>query len=253
MTGGRRGVPQNPANWTVCLSVTLVGLAKTAEPIEMLFGLRTRVGPGNLVLDGSQISHWKAHFGEREAHCKVQDFLPWAVQKPLNRSIWRLGFGLWWAEGSTSSINRIRQVVRMCPRTLYHDLCKNGWRDGFAVWVVVSEGPNRKKYKFNRIRQVAPICSHGRAHWRHLVNAIEPSVCCGDTTLSQITLTACFTPLLHLNTCSHEGHWRHVEEPPRWTVNRIVPSERFSSLVLFLLFLFLVPGGRLSWLTVTAF
>ena len=31
-------------------SVTLVSPAKTAEPIEMLFGLRTRVGQGNHVL-----------------------------------------------------------------------------------------------------------------------------------------------------------------------------------------------------------
>jgi len=37
---------------TVCLSVTLVSPAKTAEPIEMPFRLRTRVGPPNHVLDG---------------------------------------------------------------------------------------------------------------------------------------------------------------------------------------------------------
>ena len=36
----------------VCQSVSLVSRAKTAEPIEMPFGLRTRVGPGNHVLDG---------------------------------------------------------------------------------------------------------------------------------------------------------------------------------------------------------
>jgi len=34
----------------VCLSVTLVSPAKVAELIEMLFGLRTWVGPGNHVL-----------------------------------------------------------------------------------------------------------------------------------------------------------------------------------------------------------
>ena len=39
--------------WTVGLSVTLVRPAKTAESIEVPFGLRTRVGPGNHVLDGS--------------------------------------------------------------------------------------------------------------------------------------------------------------------------------------------------------
>jgi len=37
---------------SVSLFVILVSPAKTAEPIEMLFGLRTRVGPENHVLDG---------------------------------------------------------------------------------------------------------------------------------------------------------------------------------------------------------
>jgi len=36
----------------VCQSVTVVSHAKTAELIEMPFGLRTQVGPGNHVLDG---------------------------------------------------------------------------------------------------------------------------------------------------------------------------------------------------------
>ena len=37
--------------------------AKTAEPIEMPFGLRTRVGPWNHVLDmGVQIPHGKWQF-----------------------------------------------------------------------------------------------------------------------------------------------------------------------------------------------
>ena len=31
----------------------------------------------------------------------------------------------------------------------------------------------RKKHKFNRIRQVVPMCPNGRAHWRHLANTIE--------------------------------------------------------------------------------
>jgi len=37
---------------SVGLSVTLVSFAKTAEPVEMPFGLRTWVVPGNHVLDG---------------------------------------------------------------------------------------------------------------------------------------------------------------------------------------------------------
>jgi len=42
-----------------CRSVTLVSPAKTAEPIEMPFGLRTRVGPGNHVLDGGSDPPWE--------------------------------------------------------------------------------------------------------------------------------------------------------------------------------------------------
>jgi len=37
----------------VCQSVTLVSPAKSVEPIEMPFGLRTQVGQRNHVLDGS--------------------------------------------------------------------------------------------------------------------------------------------------------------------------------------------------------
>jgi len=37
---------------SVCRSVTLVSPAKTAATIELPFGLRTWVGPGNHVLDG---------------------------------------------------------------------------------------------------------------------------------------------------------------------------------------------------------
>jgi len=52
--------------WSVGLSVTLVNPAKTAAPIELPFGLRTWVGPGNHVLDGVQIPRWEgANFGGR--------------------------------------------------------------------------------------------------------------------------------------------------------------------------------------------
>ena len=58
---------------SVCWSVTLVSPAKTSEPIEMLFGLRTQVGPGNHVLDGVQIPHGKGQFfwGKGASRCKV--------------------------------------------------------------------------------------------------------------------------------------------------------------------------------------
>jgi len=46
----------------VCRFVTLVSPAKTAEPIEMPFGLRTRVGPGSHVLHGVEIPHGTGQF-----------------------------------------------------------------------------------------------------------------------------------------------------------------------------------------------
>ena len=46
----------------VCRSVTLVSPAKTAEPVEMPFGLRARVDPGNHVLDGGPDPHGKGQF-----------------------------------------------------------------------------------------------------------------------------------------------------------------------------------------------
>ena len=49
----------------------------------------------------------------------------------------------------------------------------------------------RRKHKFNRICQVALTCPHGRAHWRHLANTIEPSICGGDVVFCQFTLTTC--------------------------------------------------------------
>jgi len=57
----------------VCRSVTLVSPTKTAASIELPFGLRTWVGPGNHVLDGVQIPPWEGtNFGgERASHSKV--------------------------------------------------------------------------------------------------------------------------------------------------------------------------------------
>jgi len=58
----------------------------------------------------------------------------------------------------------------------------------FGLWTRVG----RRKHKFSRIRQVAPTCPHVTAHWRHLENRIEPSVCGGDAVLQQISVTTCY-------------------------------------------------------------
>jgi len=54
--------PSSMVYLSVCLSVTVVSPAKTAEPIEMPFGLRNRVGPRNHVLHGVQIPHGQGQF-----------------------------------------------------------------------------------------------------------------------------------------------------------------------------------------------
>ena len=51
--------PSGVVRRLVCRSVTLVSPAKTAESIEMPFGLRTRVGPGTHVLDESPDPPWE--------------------------------------------------------------------------------------------------------------------------------------------------------------------------------------------------
>jgi len=49
-----------------------VSSVKTAAPIEMPFGLKTRVSPGNYVLDGRPDPHGKGEFlGESASHNKV--------------------------------------------------------------------------------------------------------------------------------------------------------------------------------------
>ena len=75
--------------WSVGLSVTLVSPAKTAALMELPFGLRTWVGPGNHVLDGAPDSPWEgANFftGENGPPIvKYRDTLRSSVQRRLNR------------------------------------------------------------------------------------------------------------------------------------------------------------------------
>jgi len=51
-------------------------MQKTAEPIEMPFGLWTRMGPRNYVLDGGPDLHGKGQFwGKGALTVKYMDFL----------------------------------------------------------------------------------------------------------------------------------------------------------------------------------
>ena len=73
-----------------------------AEPIEMLFELRTLVSPGNHVLDGGPDARMgRGNFDGRKGRpiVKYRDTLRSSVIKWLNQSRYRLDFGLGWAQG----------------------------------------------------------------------------------------------------------------------------------------------------------
>ena len=70
---------------SVGLSVTFVIPAKMAEPIEMPFGLRTRVGPGNHVLDGgSRCPMGRGNFEGERGVPLYRDTVQLSMQKWLN-------------------------------------------------------------------------------------------------------------------------------------------------------------------------
>jgi len=93
--------PNSVVCLSVCRSVTLVSRAKTAEPIEMSFWFRIRVGPRNHVLHGGQLCpDGKGQFRGRRACPDMPDILTWTVKKRLNRSRYRLGYGLGWVKES---------------------------------------------------------------------------------------------------------------------------------------------------------
>jgi len=97
--------------WAVSRSVILVSPAKTAEPIEMSFALRTRIGPGKHVLGGSRSLHQQSQFeGEREAHCKEQRRSTVSAAKRLNRSRW--------SPSTLSDIDSLESVQRRFTKRL---------------------------------------------------------------------------------------------------------------------------------------
>jgi len=80
-------LPTAQRGLSVCLSFTPVSPAKTAIPIEMSFGLMTRVGPRNHVLDGGPDPPIGRDNVERGKECpvvKYRDTPRSSVQKRLN-------------------------------------------------------------------------------------------------------------------------------------------------------------------------
>ena len=129
----------------------------------------------------SRSSHGKGQFLRKGV--PVVKYLPWAVQKQLNRLICLLGGRRGWAEASTSSI-----VFAWWCHCAQFQSCSPGGANDTLPWAVqnrlnrsichlVVDSGGTKEAQIHRIRQVAPTCPLGRAHWRHLANSIELSVC----------------------------------------------------------------------------
>jgi len=111
------------------LSQYTVSPAKTAAPIEMPFGLRIRVDPGNHVLDGGvQIpSMGKENFEGKKGRpvVKYRDTLRTSsVQKGLNRSRCRLGYG---------SDGQWKSCVRWGPEALRDVAMATNFGTQFAI------------------------------------------------------------------------------------------------------------------------
>jgi len=89
---------------SVGLSVTFVIPAKMAEPIEMPFGLRTRVSPGNHVLDGGSDAPWEGAIlrGKGASHCKVWGHSAVICAKTAKPRPIEMPFGLWAQMGLTN-------------------------------------------------------------------------------------------------------------------------------------------------------
>jgi len=100
----------------VCQSVTLVSPAKTAEPIEMPLGLRTRMGPGNHVLDGGvQIPHAKGQFWRVEWHpiVKYRDTVVICTKTAEQIA---MPFGLWARMGPRNRVSHGGPVQIPCGK-----------------------------------------------------------------------------------------------------------------------------------------
>jgi len=72
--GSLLGLPMYHVSVSVCLCLldATVSPTKTAGPIEVLFGLRTRVAPLNLVLRGGLDPPWEKEIqGHLQADCEV--------------------------------------------------------------------------------------------------------------------------------------------------------------------------------------
>jgi len=160
-----------------------------ANSTVMPFRLWSRNGPRNHELDGVQIPHEKGQFwGKGSPIVKYRDFLPWAVQKLLNRSICRLGCALGWAEGSTNSTVFARW--RQCAQFQSYSPGGANVPDNSLPWAVQkrlnwwichldcglgsAEG-STSSIIFGRWRQCAHMGGHSGTTWQIRLNRLHLS------------------------------------------------------------------------------
>jgi len=104
----------------------------------------------------------------------------WALQKRLNRSKYRLGCELGWA---LLPRNYILMAVQIPKRKgAYGGMDGPGHVRAVDILKATQQGaaPVRCGWRLE--------CTRWGAHWRHLANTTEPSVCGGDAALCQMTL-----------------------------------------------------------------
>jgi len=129
-----RPIVTNRVAWSVGLSVTLVSPTKTAAPIEMPFGSRTRVSPRNHVLDGGPDPPMGT--GKGASHCTVyrHSVVPCAkTAEPIEMS-----FGLWARMGPRNRVRWGPAVLRdIATATNFWDAICLLYLDLLAITLVV--------------------------------------------------------------------------------------------------------------------
>jgi len=139
-----------------------VSSAKTAEPIEMPFGMLSWVDPRNHVLDGGTDPHGWGNFEGKGMPDDTLDMNCAKMAEPIEMPRWVIDFG-----GSKKACSRwcpyppcegaiIR--VRDMPNDTAVSCAKMAEPITFGLWTRVG----RRKHRLYRIHQ-------GRAHWCNLV------------------------------------------------------------------------------------
>jgi len=197
-------------NRAICQSVTLVSPAKTAAPIEMPFGLRTWVGLGNHVLDEGPDPPWEGAILRGKGRPIVQ-YRDTAVPCAKTAEPTEMPFGLWaWMGPRNHVLDGGPAVLRDVAMetnfgTQFAIIGFVGYNFGCMIasdmlfdsrgWVFGVKLSDEDIADFEVRRHVVTSTTLAfyiwGAHWRHLANMTEPSICGGDAALCQIILITC--------------------------------------------------------------